>query len=124
MNHRKQIVEACEYPLRHSEVADFRFDKMIDNLEALVETRIKEAVAAALELKDAAEGLHVTHSTTDVHNHGGIAGQAFTRHCAWQCGVLDARLINGKVEGDLNRRLHEVALARYEAAVAAVEALS
>jgi hypothetical protein len=51
-----------------------------------------EINALVLEYVSAVNELHTTHSSTDVHNHGGIAGQAITDHCAWQCHVLDARL--------------------------------
>jgi hypothetical protein len=61
-----------------------------------------DLTAAVLEYIAAVNGMHTTHSSTDVHGHGGIAGQAITDHCAWQCHVLDARLNPStmKVEGE------------------------
>lgn len=54
---------------------------------------VTELKAAALEYAQAVEGLHYNSSNTDVHNRGGIAGQAITPHCAWQCGDTGNRLV-------------------------------
>lgn len=37
---------------------------------------------AAANYKAAIEALHTRHASTDVHNHGGVAGAAITEHCA------------------------------------------
>jgi len=77
-----------------------------------------EIAKAAREYRDAVQALHTTHGSTDVHGDGGFAGQAMTDHCAWTCHAFDARLdtASGKIVGDMNRRLHEDVLSRYEAA--------
>lgn len=74
---------------------------------------------------EAVNALHTHHSTTDVHETGGIAGQALTDHCAWTCKALDAHLnpVTMKIEGDMSRRFHEEVLKRYEDAENALTTL-
>lgn len=45
-------------------------------------TNIYEAVKEYIQ---AVHNIHVMHSSTDVHHNGGVAGQALTPHCAWEC---------------------------------------
>lgn len=84
-----------------------------------------ELAKAAREYQEAVAALHTTHSSTDVHGHGGVAGWAITQHCAVTCGALDARFdpSTGRVVGDMSRRFHEDVLARYEAADARLREL-
>lgn len=84
-----------------------------------------ELLAATIEYKEAAEALHTSHSTTDVHGKGGVAGQGFTDHCAWACHALNGKIVNGRVVSLTNplEPIHKKALDRYEAAKAALEAL-
>lgn len=79
-------------------------------------------IELATEYKLASEALHTMHSTTDVHGHGGIAGQAFTNHCAWQCNVLQAKFNpeTGEVTGSMES-IHKEQQTRYYAAKFALE---
>lgn len=42
-------------------------------------------IEAVKRYKTAVEALHTVHSSTDVHEVGGIAGAAITQHCALIC---------------------------------------
>ncbi len=85
-----------------------------------------ELRAAALRYKLAVEALHSIHSTTDVHGRGGIAGQAFTPHCAYICGDTGNRVVVNEdrslqvVEGVAP---HEEVLREYEEALNSLEEL-
>lgn len=48
--------------------------------------------AAAIRYVKAVQAIHVVHPNTDVHNHGGVAGQAITPHCAWECPISGGRV--------------------------------
>lgn len=52
-------------------------------------SRLTEAVYAYLKAEQA---MHYTASSTDVHGHGGIAGQALTPHCIHTCTVTGGRV--------------------------------
>lgn len=49
MTLREEIEQAVAYPLRQSEVADFRMDNMLDALEALVKNKVREEAERVLE---------------------------------------------------------------------------
>lgn len=64
----------------------------------------------------AVEALHTLHGSTDVHNLGGLAGQAITPHCALICretGDAYDAVNNAIVRGNPP---HKAELAEYYAA--------
>lgn len=52
-------------------------------------SRLSEAVRTYLT---AERDMHYTASSTDVHGHGGVAGQALTPHCIHICNVTGNRV--------------------------------
>jgi hypothetical protein len=76
-------------------------------------------VRAAREYLIATRAIHEVHGSTDVHGHGGFSGQAFTQHCAWECGATGVRYVN---ENGVLRRIvepppHGRTMAEWERAV-------
>ena len=59
---------------------------------------------AARDYLITSRAIHVVEGSTDVHHHGGMAGQALTPHCAWECGATGVRYVN---EGGVLKRIVE-----------------
>jgi hypothetical protein len=75
-------------------------------------------LTAARDYLIASRAIHTTHGSMDVHGHGGMAAQAITDHCAWQCNATGVRYVN---EDGLLRRVvgpppHALTLAEWHRA--------
>lgn len=70
-------------------------------------------VTIAARYKAAVEALHTRHSSTDVHDTGGIAGAAIAEHCALICKVTGDRLDMETKEIVKGSPPHEEALLEY-----------
>lgn len=78
---------------------------------------------AAKRYMKAIESLHTIHSSTDVHNNGGIAGQAITEHCALICHATGDRFDGSTMTVIEGAPPHEKELKEYIEAKEALEKL-
>jgi len=82
-----------------------------------------ELAIAARRFMEAVDALHTVHSTTDVHNLGGVAGQAITEHCALICRDTGDRFDSATLSVIQGERPHRSELTEYNEAKSRLEGL-